>query len=47
MKLRWVGRYEIELILQATGYRVEQVYGSYELDPYGEGSERMIVVART
>ena len=47
MKLRWVGRYEIELLLQAAGYRVEQAYGNYELDQYGEGSERMIVVART
>jgi SAM-dependent methyltransferase len=47
IKLRWVGRYEIALLLQAAGYKVEQIYGSYELDQYREGSERMIVVART
>lgn len=45
--MRWTGRYEMELLLQQAGYRVEKVYGGYELDEFGEGSERMIFVART
>ncbi|HKP53840.1 MAG TPA: class I SAM-dependent methyltransferase [Chloroflexia bacterium] len=47
LTLRWTGRYEMELLLQAAGYRVEKVYGDYELGEYGDGSERMIFVART
>ena len=44
---RWTGRYEMELLLRAAGYRLEKIYGSYELDDYGDASERMIFVART
>ncbi len=44
---RWTGRYEMELLLQAAGYRVEKVYGDYELGDYGDQSERMIFIART
>jgi hypothetical protein len=47
LALRWTGRYEMELLLQAAGYRVEKVYGDYELGEYGDGSERVIFVART
>jgi SAM-dependent methyltransferase len=47
LKLRWTGRYEMELLLKMCDYRVEKVYGSYELDEFDEGSERMIFVART
>jgi SAM-dependent methyltransferase len=45
--LRWTGRYEMELLLGSCGYRLEHTYGGYELDDYGEGSDRMIFVART
>jgi SAM-dependent methyltransferase len=45
--LRWTGRYEMELLLAAAGYEVEQIYGSYDLDPFGDTSERMIFVARS
>jgi SAM-dependent methyltransferase len=45
--LRWTGRYEMELLLAAAGCEVEQIYGSYDLDPFGDTSERMIFVARS
>lgn len=47
LALRWTGRYEMELLLRLAGFRVEKVYGGYELEDYVEGSERMIFVART
>ncbi len=37
---------EVRLLLQASGFTVEAVYGSPELDPYEDGCERMIVFAR-
>lgn len=43
---RWTGRYEMELLLQAAGFTLDNLYGSYELDPYTDESERMIFVAR-
>jgi SAM-dependent methyltransferase len=45
-RMRYVFRYEMELLLQASGYNLEAVYGSYELEPFDTGSERMIFVAR-
>lgn len=46
VRFRWTGRYEMELLLHSAGYTVENVYGDYDLGEYGEGSERMIFVAR-
>ncbi len=46
LTFRWTGRYEMQLLLRLAGYRLEKVYGSYELDDYEDGSERMIFVAR-
>lgn len=43
--LRFVFRYEAELLLAEAGFRVRDVFGDYGLDPYGEGSPRMILVA--
>ena len=37
---------EVQLLLQVSGFTVEAVYGSPELDPYEDGCERMIVFAR-
>lgn len=37
---------EVRLLLQASGFMVEAVYGSPELDPYEDGCERIIVFAR-
>jgi hypothetical protein len=36
----------MELLLHAAGYRLEAVYGSYELEPFDSNSEKMIFVAR-
>jgi SAM-dependent methyltransferase len=47
LDLRWTGRYEMELLLQAARYKIEKVYGDYELGEYSDSSERMIFLART
>lgn len=44
-KIHYFFRYEIELLLDKAGFAVEALYGSYGLDPYEDGSERMIFVA--
>jgi SAM-dependent methyltransferase len=47
LRMRWTGRYEMELLLRLAGYALEKTYGSYGLDEYGDESPRMIFVART
>jgi len=47
LDLRWTGRYEMEALLRLAGYELENVYGSYDLDDFGDDSEHMIFVART
>jgi len=44
--LRYLYRAEVEQMLHAAGFAVEDVYGSYELDTYTDDGERMILVAR-
>lgn len=43
--MRYIHRAELELMLELAGFVEWQVYGSYELDPYGDDSERLIVTA--
>jgi hypothetical protein len=43
--LRYVHRHEIELMLELAGFVEWQIYGSYELDPFDETSDRMIIAA--
>jgi SAM-dependent methyltransferase len=43
---RYLHRFEGELLLDKAGFALEQVYGSYDLDPYTGDSDRMIFVAR-
>jgi len=43
---RWTGRYEMELLLRTAGFKLEHLYGSYDLDDCTDDSERMIFVAR-
>ena len=43
---RWTGRFEMELLLRQAGFTVEHLYGDYELGDFGEGSSRMIFIAR-
>jgi SAM-dependent methyltransferase len=46
LTLRYLYRYELELLLRLAGFRVERVYGSYDLDPYETSSPRLLAVAR-
>jgi SAM-dependent methyltransferase len=42
---RFIFRNEIQLLLKLGGFDLKEVYGSYELDPFGSGSDKLIVVA--
>jgi SAM-dependent methyltransferase len=44
--MRFVYRYEMELLLRMTGFSLEDVYGSYDLEPFESDSEKMIFVAK-
>lgn len=43
--LRYIGRFELELLLERAGFGEIQIFGSYDLDPLTAASERMIAVA--
>lgn len=43
--LRYVGRFELELLLGAAGFNDISLYGSYELEPFTAESDRLLVVA--
>lgn len=45
-ELRYVFRFEMQLLLERVGFTVEDVYGSPDLEPYEGPSESMIFVAR-
>ncbi len=45
-RLRYVTVGELELMLEHEGFVVEDVYGSYDLEPFRNGSPRIITVAR-
>lgn len=42
---RFIFRHELRLLLKAGGFDVKDEYGSYDLDPVGPGSDKLIVVA--
>ena len=44
--LRYVFRYEMDLLLAATGYKLEEVYGGFDRRPYDYHSGEMIFIAR-
>ncbi len=46
LRMRFVYRYEMELLLRMAGYSLEAVHGSYDLEPFDNNSERMIFLAR-
>jgi SAM-dependent methyltransferase len=46
LRMRFVYRYEMELLLRLAGFSLETVYGSYNLEPFDSGSDKMIFVAR-
>jgi len=43
--LRYVHASEIELMLELAGFTEVRMYGSYEMDPLDDGSERLFVTA--
>jgi SAM-dependent methyltransferase len=45
MTMRYLHRAELDLMLELAGFAEWQVYGSYDLDPYDDQSERLIVAA--
>lgn len=44
--MRWFYRYELEHLLVRSGFAIEAIYGSYELESYANESDLMLVVAR-
>ncbi|MHB1006364.1 MAG: class I SAM-dependent methyltransferase [Chloroflexota bacterium] len=44
--MRYLHRFEAQLLLERAGFVVEAVYGGYELNPFDSYSLRMIFVAR-
>ena len=46
LRLRWFTRFELELLLDKTGWEVDELYGGYGLEPYGPTSDRLIFVCR-
>lgn len=45
LQLRYIYRPELELLLRIAGFRVDQVYGSYDLDDFSAESPSLIVIA--
>jgi SAM-dependent methyltransferase len=43
--MRYLFRWELELLLRHAGFVVEAVYGSYDLDEFSADSDKMIAVA--
>jgi len=46
MQLRWFTRFELQLLLERSGWSVDEEYGGYDLSPFGDASERLLMVAR-
>ncbi|UCC85572.1 MAG: class I SAM-dependent methyltransferase [Anaerolineales bacterium] len=46
LRMRFVYRYEMALLLRVAGFSLEAVYGSYDLEPFDSSSDKMIFVAR-
>lgn len=44
--LRYLWRFEAELLLEKAGYALEAIYGGWDMGPFESASERMIFVAR-
>jgi SAM-dependent methyltransferase len=46
LHLHWFTRNELELLLVSSGWQIAELYGNYDLEPYGPASDRLLVVAR-
>jgi hypothetical protein len=47
LELRYTYRHEMAGLLRETGFELDAVYGSYELDPYESDSSILLFVAHT
>jgi SAM-dependent methyltransferase len=45
-RLRYLAVGELELLVEQSGLRIEDLYGSYDLEPFRHGSPRIIIVGR-
>jgi SAM-dependent methyltransferase len=45
LDLRYIFRSELELMVKLAGFTVRNVYGSYDLDPYGAESPNLVLTA--
>lgn len=43
--MRYLHRAELELLLELAGFAEWEIYGSYDLDPFDDASERLLVFA--
>ncbi len=43
--MRYVHRAELELMLELAGFAEWEIYGSYDLDPFDDASDRLLVLA--
>jgi SAM-dependent methyltransferase len=43
--MRYIQRAELELMLELAGYKSWEIYGSYDLDPFTDHSDRLLVAA--
>ena len=46
LTLRYFYRYELQLLLERAGFQIEALYGSYDFEEFGEGSNKLIYVCR-
>jgi SAM-dependent methyltransferase len=46
MQLRWLYPYEARLLMEIAGFKVDGIYGSYELEPFSARSEQLILIGR-
>lgn len=44
--MRWLYRFELEHLLAQTGFDIDVLFGSYDLEDYTSDSERLIAIAR-
>lgn len=43
--MRYLHRAEVELLLELAGFAEWEMYGGYDLEPYSDGADRLIVLA--
>ena len=46
MQMRWLYPYEARLLMEIAGFKVDGIYGSYELEPFSARSEQLILIGR-